>query len=885
MKNRVELLWLLLCLTWCTGALAQPTAFLSATATDHPYQRGQWTVEQCRAWQEKYGPIRGINCPYPPCGAVSQKEALATCARIGYNSVRWWPGSWTGDVNVFIKSVEEWAGWGAEYGMTVSPVFGFIYSFFGSEGKEEDLQKMLVHVRQITRHFRGDDRIVMWDVCNEPPMHDAVLTPRWMDWIDATVEAMQEEGCTQPITASIVWDADLASCANTTDPLIKRRHQTEQRMDLHNFHCYNVQENFGQTTDAIVDRYARMDNRLLVCTECMTRTNGSTLQRSLEAFSKRHINFYSWGLYTCDSNWEVPWGVSNYYNNEPMFHNLLYADGDPYNPYELACVPRFRFAQEGEEIYPGGELAEVWSLRRAWKWMDNGPVCGLTATAFSTARTNLSVYARKYQVVAVPVKYSEFKQNANTLLNNIQTLADQAVTKGMRLMPILMQDADLKQYEATALGKYAYNVMNRFYKHRGIAAWCVLRQTSAAYAEQMAASMPEVMRLARYAAPNQPMFCAPLVDAATVADTLAADLPNLLWRMSDVTAFYAPDAETLPASWITTVQQHYRRPLFHLNATGVEEEWEALHVNWITASTRARELQEKAQTQQFLPIARAHASRWEGWEAWQWMNRHPVTGRHFASPQAAIEWAQTQTATPGAPGSLSVMLDYRTYAADKEGYVELLDSLLDVAAGAGCSVLPILLSDRYATTLPRLLVKYAEDIVGHFAQDSRILAWDLYHLPAATVSNITVVEQVLDNLFTAVRALSPVQPVAATPAVCTGTLEEGFDYIAALTHFQGSGGWDRLSHYKGDVGLTYSIWCRSDIICIDTNQSPAQVGWLLSQTKKFGRPVLCTKWTPKGDPGAELTNFKDMHVGWFADSEVDASMLTNYSFQQISSTR
>ena len=50
-----------------------------------------------------------------------------------------------------------------------------------------------------------------------------------------------------------------------------------------------------------------------------------------------------------------------------MFHNLLYADGDPYNPYELACVPRFRFAQEGEEIYPGGELAEVWSLRRAWK--------------------------------------------------------------------------------------------------------------------------------------------------------------------------------------------------------------------------------------------------------------------------------------------------------------------------------------------------------------------------------------------------------------------------------------------------------------------------------------------------------------------------------------
>lgn len=874
------------CLMWCVCVCAQQqTAFLSATSTSHPYQRSQWTVEQCQAWQEKYGPIRGINCPYPPCGAVLQKEALATCARIGYNSVRWWPGSWTGDVNVFVRSVEEWAGWAAEYGMTVSPVFSFIYGFFGSEGKEEDLQKMLEHVRQITRRFRGDDRIIMWDVCNEPPMTDPVLTPRWMDWIDAVVRVMQEEGCTQPITASIVWDTDLASCSNTTDPLILRRHQTEQRMDLHNFHCYNVQDNFGQTTEAIVGRYARMDNRLLVCTECMTRTNGSTLQRSLAEFSKRHINFYSWGLYTCDSNWEVPWGVSNYYNNEPMFHNLLYADGDPYNPYELSCVPRFRFADEGEEIYPGGELAEVWSLRRAWKWMDNGPVCGMTATTLTTAKANLSAYARKYQVVAVPVKYSEFKQNANSFYANIQSLADLALTKGMRLMPILMQDADLKQYDAASLGRYAYNVMNRFYAHRGISAWCVVRQTSASFADQMAVSMPEVMRLARYAAPNQPMICAPLVDGTTVADTLAADLPNLLWRMSDMTAFYAAAAETLPAGWIEAVQQSYRRPVFHLNATAVDEAWEELHVNWITSSTHAHDLLEQAQAQQFLPIANPHTARWEGWEAWQWMNRRPVVGRYFASPEAAIEWARTQAVNPRACNSMSVMLDYRTYAANKEGYVQLLDSLLDTAEGSGISVLPILLSDRYATTPWRLLVKYAEDVVGRYAQDCRILAWDIYHMPAATVGNLTAIRQVLDKLFPAVRALSPIQPVAATPAVRTNTLEEGFDYIAALTHFQGTGGWDRLLHYMGDVDLTYSIWCRSDIICIDTSQLPAQVGWLLSQTKKFGRPVVCTKWTPKGDLNAELTHFKDMHLGWFADSDVDASMLTNYSFQQISSSR
>lgn len=846
-------------------------------------QRGQWTEEQCRAWQEHYGPIRGINCPNPPCGAVSQREALGLCARLGYNSVRWWPAASTDNAEVFIGDVKRWATWAEELGMTVSPVFSFAYSFFGTEGREEDLQRMLSHVRRIARELRGDERIVMWDIFNEPPMSDPKLTPRYMEWIDAMAEAMRQEGCTQPITASIVWDADIAACTNTTNALIRRRHETEARMDLHNFHSYNVQEGFGTSTEAMVNRFRRMDNRPLVCTECMTRTNGSTLPRSLAEFSRWHINFYSWGLYTCDSNWEVPWDVSNYFNNEPMFHNLLYADGDPYNPAELPFVRDFHFAKEGEQVDPGAEWTEVWSPRRAWKWHDTGALCGMTASSLITAKNNITQYAGKYGVVAVPMSYSSYRQNQGSFFSTLQTLADQAEKKGMRLMPVLLTDADVKANSADALGNYVYSVTHRFYNSRAVAAWCVVRQNGAAGGDALADALPLIMRKARFAASNQPLLCAPLVGGATRADTLLSDLPNLMWRLSDAVAFCTAEGEVLPATWLEELQRQYRRPMTLLNATSVESEWARLHLNWVATAAKARELVAQARDYAFLPVMQPHTARWEGWQAWQWMNRRPTVGRQFDSPEEAIGWVmQRRQPADSVYNSMSVMLDYYTYVSDKEAYLQLVDSLLTVADSVGMTVMPVMLTDKYASTNWRMLTRYVKDIVGRHTADSRILAWDLYHQPCATVQAVATVQTIVDNVFSTARALAPMQPVMATPAVRTAAMDPGFDYIRALTHSRGSGGWDRLEHSGGSERLTYSIWCQSDLVSFSTDQQPEQVGWLLSQAKKFGRPILCARWTPQGDVRAELNNFMDMHVGWFATTVPDAALLRGYDFLPVS---
>ena len=180
----------------------QPRLFAAITNADHPYARGQWTKEQCDAWAEKYGPIIGINCPYPPRAATTPEEALKLASELGINPVRWWPGGST--ANEYINSVEQWAAWADKYGMTVAPVFGFPQGYYSRSDKEQALAELEGVVRQVVRHFRNDDRIVLWDIWNEPEMTDPEICKEQMEWIQQMVLWCREEGCTQPISSSII---------------------------------------------------------------------------------------------------------------------------------------------------------------------------------------------------------------------------------------------------------------------------------------------------------------------------------------------------------------------------------------------------------------------------------------------------------------------------------------------------------------------------------------------------------------------------------------------------------------------------------------------------------------------------------------------------------
>lgn len=236
--------------------------FLASASSAHPNERPQWSKEQAEAWFKKVGPIKGINHPTPPCNAVSQDEALSLARQSGYNSVRWFLGG--GNAADYIRSVENAAAAAWKYGMTISPVFSFAH-VPTSTSDSLNLESM---VRQIIRQFRNDERIIMWDLWNEPAMYDT-QTPKIMETIRLMAQWCREEGCTQAISSSIVWDS---GNGNTTGGQYgTQRDAAEAEMDVHNFHDYGMQEGHSANVGIIVNRLKKISDRPIICTEVLTR--------------------------------------------------------------------------------------------------------------------------------------------------------------------------------------------------------------------------------------------------------------------------------------------------------------------------------------------------------------------------------------------------------------------------------------------------------------------------------------------------------------------------------------------------------------------------------------------------------------------------------------
>ena len=837
--KRIYLSLLMICTV--AVALAQDV-MLTVTSSKYPFRRGQWTQEQCEAWQKKYGAIRGINCPYPPCDAMTQEQAIGVAASMGYNSVRWWPTRNT-STSDYIQAVEQWAAWADKYGMTVAPVFNFGNTYFDMADHQSALKQMETQVRAIIKHFRGDDRIILWDIWNEPSLNDDKTGER-MQWIAKMVQWCQEEGCTQPITASIVWDSGV-NCNNSTatgNRLV--RENTERLMDLHNYHDYTCQDGFNAETESMVNRFKRMDNRPLVCTECMQRVSGSGYARTLIDFAKYNVNFYTWGLYSCRSNWDVRWDYSLYYNWDVMFHNALYSDGEPVDETEPQWVSNFEFQGDFAGARTGAEFTEVWSPRRAWRRQQGEPRNGLYANSISEASTLVSKHKNdgEYNQITVRLPYTSGTTDINNtnriLFNNLLNNAENA---GMKVMPVLLINSYMGG-SADNLATYVYNVINRYYTDRRIDGWCVFQQTGGANST-LEGKLKTVMRRARYSFPNQPMFLVPQADGNTQPDSTQTDFANILWQMSDVAAYTADAANS--DEWEATLVGQYKRPVYAFCGSSVQQH-------------RADRLNN------------ADGKRWPAWKAWRWMNRGPVKGLYATNITAALTKMNSLRGTATPYNSISLLLDYRDYISNATTFYANVDSLLKMAGEMGMTVLPQMMTDTYINMPIAIISNYISDVLQHYADDERILGWDIYYRPGATSNNLTKVTQLVDQLFTVARQTGAQQPIYATPPVSTSTLESGYDVIDRLTHGHGGEGWDRIKFGNAGVELCYRIWCMSDIIAYASSQDSRHLGYLNAHAGKFGRPIFCDEWkTVSSEPVSNVIDiFQDWHVSWFTPSKL-----------------
>ena len=130
------------------------------------------------------------------------------------------------------------------------------------------------------------------------------------------------------------------------------------------------------------------------------------------------------------------------------------------------------------------------------------------------------------------------------------------------------------------------------------------------------------------------------------------------------------------------------------------------------------------------------------------------------------------------------------------------------------------------------LEAYVRDIVGHFKNDRRIVAWDVWNEPnnegggnyAPTPNKKQLVAALLGRMFDAAQSADPVQPL--TSGLWIGE------------------NWDQQS--KLDAVERIQV-ARSDIMSFHDYNWPEQFERRARQMQTYGRPVLCTEYMARGN--------------------------------------
>lgn len=202
--------------------------------------------------------------------------------------------------------------------------------------------QLKAYVQDIVGTFAKDDRILAWDVWNEPDNLAPAYAPT--PGKVAQVQAMlgdvfrwaQAMNPTQPLT-SPVWshDGDWA-------PGGKRKPieaiQLDQS-DIVSFHNYDWPETF----EAKIKQLLPYD-RPILCTEYMARGNGSTFDGSLPIGKRYNVAMMNWGFVDGKTQTRLPWDswYHPYTLTQPTiwFHDMLKADGTPYRQSEVDLIKR-----------------------------------------------------------------------------------------------------------------------------------------------------------------------------------------------------------------------------------------------------------------------------------------------------------------------------------------------------------------------------------------------------------------------------------------------------------------------------------------------------------------------------------------------------------------
>ena len=325
----------------------------------------RWTIEQANAWYSSLPWLSG--CNYNPASAINQIETwsadtydsalidkeLGWAEELGFNTMRTFlssvvykndPEGMKQRMDNFLSICEKHGikpmfvvfddCWNAEssYGKQPDPKPGIHNSGWiqdpsvslraDTTALYSDLEKYL---KDIVSTFRGDQRILLWDLYNEPGNNDHLNSS--IPLLKNAFRWAREAGVTQPLTVG-VWKDSLKDL---------NKIQLEES-DIITYHNYSGDlENQQHAIDTL-----KAYGRPIINTEYMARTRGCTFQKVMPLLKENNVGALNWGFVAGKTNtifaWDTP--LPDMAEPEVWFHDIFRQDHTPFSTEEIEVIKK-----------------------------------------------------------------------------------------------------------------------------------------------------------------------------------------------------------------------------------------------------------------------------------------------------------------------------------------------------------------------------------------------------------------------------------------------------------------------------------------------------------------------------------------------------------------
>jgi len=335
---------------------------VSSCCQDNIKENPVWSKEKAASWYSSQPWLAG--CNFQPSTAINQVEMwaeetfdtatinkeLGWAEELGFNIMRVYLSSevWKDDAEGFKDRIDRYLA--ISFNHNIKTLFVFFDDCWNEEtmkGKQPD-PKPGVHnsgwvqdpavslradtaalfpvlekyVKDIMQTFRTDERILLWDLYNEPGNSGHGLNS--LPLLQNVFKWAREVNPSQPVSAGL-WSFKHPE-------IIYFQAKNSDIITYHNYSEPKIHE--------IWIHLLKTHGRPLICTEYMARRNNSRFENIMPLLKENNVGAINWGFVSGKTNTIFAWSepLPDVKEPELWFHDIYRQDKSPFDPEEIKLI-------------------------------------------------------------------------------------------------------------------------------------------------------------------------------------------------------------------------------------------------------------------------------------------------------------------------------------------------------------------------------------------------------------------------------------------------------------------------------------------------------------------------------------------------------------------